>query len=446
MITRHAWIRAAAFCAALAAASAALPTPTLRADAVDDNIAAMKKFEHDGDDGKCIGKMQELRDSGGEKGIKAIRSMIESKNDKIACAAVKNLANMKAKDVEFLKWLCGKIEDKELYKEKDGRPDLYKAILDGIVAFKYEKAAQPTFKSALPKIVDMVKKFISTDGEYGSRLIRAYGCVREPAVMEQLLDWGEGIEARTGKGGGGGGGSHKGASQETRDAEGKSKKAILEVISDITGKEGVDIATWRKWWTESGKTFQFPEASADAGAAGPAAPQANIDPAAAEFKDETYGFSAKKPEGEEWKWMKADYTADETPRVMLKFEPKSGEVARAYFIIHQTKKGPPKDVKGFVKWCLEDPKGPFKTQLETDEKHAPKEEPCKQAGWTMVRGAGNGIGARSGFGSQERRWYFVEMGTNILYVDAVIRLGADQAVTDAFWKCLDTISLPAAKK
>jgi hypothetical protein len=443
---KHTFVRAAALSAALLASFAALPTPALRADGIGDQIKAMQDLDAAGDEGKCIAKMQELKDSVGDSRVmKAIKDMIGSKSDKIACAAVKMIAGLKTKDAEFLKWICGKIDDKDIYKAKDkgGNPDLVCAFLDAVVAYKFDKPSQPTIKAALPKFFDVVKRHMGDNSEFTTRAIRAYGCVRDKAVMEQLLDWGEQIESRSGKGGGGGG-SKKGASTETRDNESKAKKVILETIADITEKEGVDIPTWRKWWTENGKTFVFPEAGDPATAGAPAAAAA-VDPAAAEFKDPTYGFSLKKPAGDDWFWAKADYTADETPRVMLKYQPKSGEIARAYVLVHSMKK-PPADIKGMVKWALEDPKGPYVTQLEpADAKHAPKAEE-RPSGWTVIIGKGNGLAQRVGFGSQERRFYFAQMGTSILYVDAVIRLGAEEEVSKAFWACLDSITLPPAKK
>jgi len=444
--TRQTCLRALAVVVALFTALAVDRSPALGADAVDEQIAAMKGFEKAGEDGKCIAKMQEMKDAFGDtRVLAAIKSMIGSKNDKIACAAVKMIAARTPKDLEFLKLVCNRVDEKnDLYKEKDkgGNPELVCAYLDAIVSYKADKASQATIKAALPKLADVVKKFLATNAEFSTRAIRAYGCVRDKFAMEQLLEWGEQTEA---KAGGSGGGSKKGLSTEAKDMQNKAKKVILETISDITGKESVDVATWRKWWTENGKTFVFPDA-ADPSApdAGPVA-AATVDPAAAEFKDGTYGFSVKKPEGETWVWAKSDYTADETPRVMLKYAPESGEVCRAYFIIHPVKH-PPSDVKGMVKWALEDPKGPFQSQLEpADEKHAPKAEE-RPNGWTVVIGKGNGLAQRAGFGSQERRFYFFHMGGQILYVDAVCRLGADDDVKAAFWKALDNISTPPPPK
>jgi hypothetical protein len=121
--------------------------------------------------------------------------------------------------------------------------------------------------------------------------------------------------------------------------------------------------------------------------------------------------------------------------------------ARAYFIMHSIKKPPP-DVKGMVDWALNSKDAPYKTQLEYDEAHAPKVEEFKRGGgdWTVISCKGNGAGNRKGFGSQERRFYFVKIDNNILYIDSVCTLGAEEEVKTAFWACLDSITVPPPKK
>jgi hypothetical protein len=444
--TSQTWIRASALSTALLAAFAVAPTRAARADAIQDQIDAMKGFEKAGDDGKCVAKMQEMKDAFGDTRVnKAIKDLIGSKNDKIACAAVKMIAaKNNPKDVEWLKSVCDKLGDKDNFKDKDkgGNPDLMCAYLDAVVQFKADKASQSTIKGALPKFFDIVKHHLSTNAEFSTRAIRAYGCVRDRFVMEQLLDWGESIEARSGKGGGGGGGSKKGASTETRDIENKSKKVILEVIADITGKDTVDIATTRKWWTENGKTFVFPDPT------DPNAPEKPVVgatvPEGADYKDEAYGFSVKRPETEGWSFMKPDYDG---PRIALTYsapgDPKY-VLARAYIEVYNTVKNPPKDVKGLVEWVLAKP---VKEQIDTHDK-APDVKEIKGAtvAWTCVDAKGDGIGIKHGWGTIQRRFYLVKFDIYMMWVDAFVRTGAEDDVKDALWKSIENITLPAPKK
>jgi hypothetical protein len=446
--TRQTRIRAFAFGGALLAAFAVVPQSAVRADAVQDQVDAMKGFEKAGDDGKCIAKMQEMKDSFGDtRVLKAIKDMTGSKNDKIACAAVKMMAARKdPKDVEWLKSVCDKIGDKDNFKDKDkgGNPDLMCAYLDAVVMFKADKGSQATIKAALPKFFDVVKHHLSTNAEFSMRAIRAYGCVRDRFVMDQLLEWGEGIEARSGKSGaGGGGGSKKGASTETRDIEGKSKKVILETLADITQKDGgSDIQTWKKWWAEHEKGFVFPEAG-DPDAPAPAAVGPTIPPGA-EFKDDAFGYSMKRPEADGWTWVKADFDG---PRVGLNYsapEDPKYLIARAYVSIYNTAKVPPKDVKGMTDWVLTKP---IKEQMDTHDK-APTvtEQKFGGAEWTVVDARGDGIGVKSGWGTIERRFYLVKFDTYMLWVDAFVRTGAEEDVKAALWKSIETITLPAPKK
>ena len=73
----------------------------LRAEGIDDQIKAMKDLEKAGEEGKCIAKMQELKDSGDPKAVGALKDVAKSKHDKIACSAIKAVALRK--DPEFLK-------------------------------------------------------------------------------------------------------------------------------------------------------------------------------------------------------------------------------------------------------------------------------------------------------------------------------------------------------
>jgi len=448
---RQTWVRAAALSAALLGGSALLPTPALRADAVQDQVDAMKGFEKAGDEAKCIAKMQEaMKDSFGDtRVLKTVKDFIGSKSDKIACAAVKSIAELKVKDVEFLKWICAKFDHKnDLFKEKDkgGNPELLCAFLDAVVQYKADKGSQATIKAAMPKFSDIVKFHLSTNAEYTTRAIRAYGCVRDRFTMEQLLDWGEQIETTAGKSGGAGGGGKKGVSQETRDNQDKAKKVIIEVLADMTGKDGgADIATWRKWWTENGKTFTFPapiDPSDPAASAGPLVGAAV--PAGAEFKDEAFGYTVKRPEAEGWTFVKPDY--DEPRMAIDYFAPDDPKylLSRVYVCVHNTSKLPPKDAKAMVEWVIANP---VKEEVDTHDK-APEVKEMKLGGaeWTVVIVKGEAIGRKSGFGTIERRFYVTKFDNYILRVDGFVRSGAEDDVKAALWNCLESITLPVPKK
>jgi len=446
-IIRQTWLRALATGAALFAASAIVSAPALFADGIDDQIKAMKDADKAGDDGKCIAEMQKLKDSAGDPRVmKAWKELVSSKNDKIACGAVKTIATSRWRDVEFLKWMVGKLDDKDFYKEKDGRPEVFKSILDAMQNYRADKPAVATFKGSLPKLAELVKKFLSTNAEYSTRAIRAYGCVRDKFSFEQILDWGEQIEARQKGGGAGGGGNKKGASQETRDTEDKSKKAVMETLAEMTGKDaGGDVAGWRKWWTENGKTFVFAPpldptdpAAAAAPLSGPAVP------AGAEFKDDFYGYVVHRPEVEGWAFKKPDF---DKPRMMMEYaspDDPNYVQARVYFAVHNPAMNAPKDVKAMAEWVLA---YPVKEEVDTHDKPPePKEVKLEGGEWTEIVAKGDAIGRKSGFGTIERHFYIAKMGEYILWIDAFVRSGAEDDVKKALWTCVESVALPAPKK
>ncbi len=440
------WIRVPAFAAACVAACLVLPTASVRADAIQDNIEAMKGFEKSGDDGKCLGKMQELKDSGADsRVIKAVKELVGSKNDKIACGAVKWIANLKVKDVDFLKSMCEKIGDKDFYKEKDkgGNPELALAYLDAVVVYKTDKGSQSTIKGALPKFLEVVKHHMSTNAEVACRAVRAYACVHDRFVMQQLLTWGEELESRSNKTAGGG---KKGASTDTKDIEAKVKKTVLEMLAEVTQKDGgADIPSWKKWWAEHEKGFTFPDPTDETAAQQGAAPAGGVAvPTGPEFKDDAYGYSMKRPEADGWTWVKADFDG---PRMGLNYaapEDPKFLVARAYVQLYNTAKNPPKDVKGFVEWVKTEV---VKKQVDTGDKEPEvKTEQIGGVEWTVVTTKGDGIGVKAGWQTIERRFYIVKFDTYMLWIDAFVRSGAEQTVKDALWNACHTLTLPGGKK
>jgi hypothetical protein len=179
------------FVAAAALAGAALsagvllvpvarPAPVLAADAADEKVAELKNLEKT-DEGKCVAKMEEWKDAGEPKILAVIKDFAEmrgSKKEKVVCAAMKIIVNRPApKDLDFLKKLIGKIEDKELADRKDGKPAVYKTILESIAVYKADPAAAKQLKSAqaaLDKAV--IRKYMGhkDDNEYAVAAVAAY--------------------------------------------------------------------------------------------------------------------------------------------------------------------------------------------------------------------------------------------------------------------------------
>jgi len=420
----------------------------LRADDIDDGIKAVKELEKAGADkeDECIAKMLFLRAGRDPRAFAALKEMIGSKSDRIACAAVSGLA-VGWQDPEYFRWLLGRVDDKTLYSRESGRPEVYKCVLESIRTYPPGKV-----KAALKPLGDAVNRFLATEPEYADRAIRAYGTVPDRFTVQQLLDWLDQTAASPdGKGSGksGGKGDNKGESKEARENKDKARQSILETLTALCGKDAGDAGQWRKWWAENGKTFKFPEAAKGAAGAGkpakPAAPMA--DPSGlSEFKDEAYGWSVKKPEQEYWKFFKPDYDGPRVGLLCLPAGTDAYNMARAYISVHDPAKFEPKDIKSFAAWAVAKI---FKEQFDTDTMPAPpatKEMNIGGVDWTVVVARGLATGQKAGWGTIERRFYLTKLDPYILYVDAYVRLNADNEDKEAFWKCIEGIVLPAPAK
>jgi hypothetical protein len=227
----------------------------------------------------------------------------------------------------------------------------------------------------------------------------------------------------------------------------KSKKAILETLTALCGTDAGDAAAWKKWWDENGKTFKFPErvkpGASDTKGGDPKSGAASGDPSAlTEFKDDAFGWSVKRPEGDEWKFFKPDY---KVPRVGLKCGEDGEMRARAYFCVHDPAKFEPHDLKAFAAWVENNA---FKEEFPADGRISlPETRTAMFNGveWTVVTCKGLAGGAKSGWGSMERRFYIVKMGAYFLYVDAYVRLATDPEEKDALWSCIESTVLPPKK-
>jgi hypothetical protein len=417
-------VRTLAFLGALAA-GLAVAAPPVRADAIDDQIKQMKDFEKAGDEGKCIAKMQELKDSGDPKVVGALKDLAKSKSDKIACGAMKIVAVVR-KDAEFLKTLVGKIDDKDLRDRKDGRPAVYMCVLECIAAYKSKTALAP-----LEKVVD---KFLSTDADYSTRGIAAYGTVPELGVVDQLLKWLKTSDSRGQSQGG------KNESAETRENKQKAAAKIVETLNALTGQDLGDAATWEKWWESNRKTFKFPD---------PNKKEVDVDWATLkEYTDPSYNYTVKCPQGGGWHFQ----PKDEYCRARISKKDEQGvEWARIDWRIHNTKTMTPTDIKALADWYMT--KGLIDDISEFAEGASPKLDDKKIAGreWLLVTAKGMGQGNRAGWGSMERRLYMTKcdfMGAPhlILYADVVCRNGTEDEDKKKLFESVENVVLKVTEK
>lgn len=416
---------ATALVLSLFAALIAAP-PVARADGIDDDIKAMKLAEAGAKEDECIAKIESLRAGRDARSFLAIRDMTTSTHDKIAIAAIRGIVDT-WHEPEFFRWLVGKISDKDMYDPKTGRPEVYKCVLETVGAYSPDKV-----KAALKPLGDAVARFMTTEPDYTDRAIRTYGMVPDRFTVLQLFDWIKLASAPA-----------TGAAKANQE---KAKKAILETLTALCGNDAGDAAAWKKWWDENGKTFKFPERAktADPNAGAPVSkPGSSLpDPSGlTEFKD-AFGWSVKLPEAEDWKFFKPDY---DVPRVGLRCGADADQRARAYFCVHDPAKFEPKTIKAFADWVVD---VAFKEQLPADGRTAlPETRTAMLNGveWTVVTGKGLAGGAKSNWGSMERRFYITKLGAYFLYVDAYTRLSADPEDKEALWACIESITLPAKK-
>ena len=422
--SRHLLVRTFAVLGALAAGLAVVAPPA-RADAIDDQIKQMKDFEKAGDDGKCIAKMQELKDSGDPKVTAALKSLVGSKSDKVACAAMKMVAVAK-KDPEFLKTLVQKIDNKDLYDKKDGRPELYKCVLESVGAYKSKTTLAP-----LEKIVD---KFLTTDSEYATRAVAAYGTVPETSVVEQMLKWLKTTDAHGQSQGG------KNESAEVRDNKQKSGAAIIAALNSLTGQDLGDGATWEKWWEGNKKTFKFPD---------PNKKEPEVDWAALkEYSDPSYNYTVKCPQGGGWHFQPKDQYC----RARLnKLDEEKVEWGRVDWQIHNTTTMTPTSLKGLADWYMT--KGFADDFGEFTPTGQPKLEEKKMVGrdWLVVSAKGMGKGNRVGWGSMERRVYMTKfdyMGAPhlLLVANVTCRNGMEDEEKKKLFDSIENVVLKVTEK
>jgi len=399
--------------------------PRAAADSTDDDIKAMKELEAAGKEDECVAKMDVVRAGRDKRAYAALHELTGSKSDKVVCAAIRGLS-VGWRDADTFRWLMGKIGDKSLYEPGTGRPEVYRCVLTSLREFPPERV-----KQALKPLADAVARFMTTNAEYADLAIRAYGTVPDRFTVQQLLTWlDQSVAAATG---------------DAKTNKDKAKTSLLETLTKLCGHDAGDAAGWKKWWAENGKTFRFPEAAKpnDTDAKPGAKPAAGgEDPSGlSEFKDEAYGWSVKRPEGDWWKFMKPDYNG---PRVALRCGGgDTTESGRAYFGVHDPASSEPKDVASFAQWAIDNP---LKQEMPAEGLiQAPATRKVTIGGieWTIVVARGLPGGVKSNWGSMERRFYVAKAGSRILYVDAFITLNADAEDKAAMWACIESIAITA---
>lgn len=417
---------ALALAAALAAAVFAFGAPPASADAIDDQIKAMKEFEKSGDEGKCIGKMQELKDSGDPRVIAAIKDLKSSKKDKIACSAIRIVSNRK--DAELLKWLHRQADDKDLADAEDGRPDVYKCVLEAIGAYGE--------KSSLKVLEGVVKKYMPTNSEYATRAIASFGKVRQIAVVDQLVEWMELADSSAAGQGG------KSPSAETRENKQKAGAACVDALRALTGQDIGDAVTWKKWWADHRKGFKFPDPSK------PEAAMPPLDPKQKVFSDAAYNYAMRLPQPDAgWMWKERESWNRVT---LTNFDESNMEWGRIEIAIHNTTSMSPKDIQALGEWYRD--KGFPEDFSEFSPTGAPKLEEKKFSGrpWLLASAKGQAKGNKVNWGSMERRVYMTKcdyMGSPhlILVVHLTCRNGMEDELKKKLYDAVESMEIKVSK-
>jgi hypothetical protein len=279
-MTRTHRIRSLVACAAVTLAAL---VSVASADLVDDAIRDIQAAAKAGDAAVCLARiraLQGLQDANDPRVLTMVRELAKSDVDEIACAAI--VLGAASKDPKLLEWMRSKIADKDLWKEKGGRPALYRCILEALPRYRDPATLKP--------LEDAVRDFLQTDAELAKLAIRAYGSVPQKAVVDQLLDWLESLEqSHRGKSSGGAGKTkYHPEVQKARDA---SRAAILDTLAALTGLDVGDSTAWRKWWNDHARSFEFPPPDQDA----------NLDwSKLTVYTDTRYGYTAHRPAGDGW--------------------------------------------------------------------------------------------------------------------------------------------------
>jgi hypothetical protein len=376
---------------------------------VPELIKAIKDAEKAGDEAKCLAKIAALKDSDDPRVLTVMKELFRaSKSDKVVCAAMNWITG--TRDAEFYKGLVSKIDDKDLFRRRDGRPEVYKTLLEDLALYVRDNQD----KSALKPLDEAVKRFIATDSEYATRAIRAYGAVREPAVVEQLIAWLEEVESR---------GQSQGGKNENADARKRkddAKKAILETLKALVGPDIPDAATWTKFWNEKKKGFVFPDPHK------PKEPDVDVTKLT-EWTDTVYGYTVKRPDGKLWTFKgKDDWFRIQTIAVDEKNVWWCWGAWGVYKLDAKIK-----DPKTYAEWWANEEFGKTAAEGKEFDEYAvggePKIDERKFAGreWMHVVAKGKTKGGFVKWGAFEKHVYITKLDYQLLYAVGTVSTGAE---------------------
>jgi len=372
----------------------------LHADTIDDGVKQLADLAAAGESAKCVAKIVEMKDFVDPRVLAELRDLAKSADDRIACAAIQTGAAHK--DPKLLEWLRARIEDKELFKEKGGRPDVYNAVLEALPA--YRDAA------TLKALAEVERGFLNGSAEFSPPAIRAFGSVAHKSVVDQLITWLAAVEQSHGGKSSGGAGGNQGYTAETTKARDASRAAILETLAALTDQDQGDYAGWKKWWSEHAATFVFPK---------PDAPDAGDVSKLAEWTDARYGYTVKRPDAADWAFKGRDAYY----RIQLAASDPGG-VLRAFvgWNVYRTTGSSFKDLRSYVEWWTgkqipEHEIGPFAPGGE------PTAETKKFGGreWTVISANGTTKGGLAGWGAVEHRVYVTKIDVGFLYAWALVK-------------------------
>jgi hypothetical protein len=419
MARGEASMRARAGSAAALAFVAALLLSSVgaRADALGDEIAAIDALEKAGDDTKCVARLAALTDWSDPRVAAAVRDLAKSPKDAVACAAIKALATHK--DAKALEWLKKRIADEDLAKPKDkgGRPDVYRAVLDACLLWRDPSTLKP--------LETAVDAFLTTDADYATRAIRAYGSVREKAVVGRLIEWLADLDMSHGGKSSGGSGGRSRYSPETQKIRDNSAAVLVKTLADATDQDFPDTAAWRKWWTENARTFEFPKTDA-----------VPVDVTTlTEWTDKRYGYTVKRPAGAGWTFKPGD---TDFRIQLLHTDAQNLWVSMVGWNVYRSAGSSLKDVDAFAGWWMTK-QFPDKEFEKYGQGGEPSAVPRTIGGreWTLVTARGLAKGSMSNRGAMERRVYITKIDSGYLYAWAVVKTTASDEEKRLTWEAAE---------
>lgn len=389
-------------CAVLFAASAVLlAAPCFETTLADTKSAAaeIKKFDKDGDGGAGVAALAELESDTSPEASKLLLYFAEkAKTTQIAVKAIEMLAARKDEGLE--KKLKGLIGDKDIAKED---PDRFIAILTAAGAYANPKLCDPLLKEA--------KKYFGTNPAYSDAAVHSFGTVQDKQNVEELIQLIAPLETRA-----------TNVSDETKQNNAKSKAAIIDTLSKLTGLEYADSKTWLDYWKDNGKKFEFPKPEEIE----------EVDFATLrEHTDKTYGIHVKLPE-----LAFKDPNDESTDFFAFRFErgpaevrfqvnvydETTGQAGRIEYILYNTSSGNLSTPEKMIEFLARTAKEKWITEFSVEPTTETKKFGGREWATGMCRGQ-SGAGF-TGWGTVERRWYCTKIGHMLLYINSLMRSGS----------------------